>query len=504
MRWRLSSNVRICEGRISAGDAKRQMQTAREILRRFDRQPGVILADEVGMGKTYVALAVAASVVEATDGERPVVVMVPAGVQEKWPREWDVFRQSCLRDSAHIRAAPTSINRPAPFFKLLDDPASRQQHIIFLTHGALTNSLVDPYVRLAILRRALQRKMLAAQRAAFPRWAGKLVQGAPALRDPNLVRDLLDSNPRTWRRLLEAETGARLDDDPVPAVMLDVLRRVEITELVDALARLPLRSGPRLDDRLKEVRTAMTVALRDVWRACMREMEIELPLLILDEAHHLKNPWTRFAGLFASKDARKDADTLAGPLASVFDRMLFLTATPFQLGHHELIEVLRRFFAARFGDGLDRVRYKQRLEELEQALSATQAAALRLDRTWGRLRADEVPDGAWWNDDNGDDATESLRSARLQIDETRRRMREAERLLKPLVVRHLRADRSKRRSMHAGRAILTGEKAETRGLEVQGPAILPFPARRACPGLSGGGPLNWHTRALLRWPCFVV
>ena len=34
---------------------------------------------------------------------------------------------------------------------------------------------------------------------------------------------------------------------------------------------------------------------------------------------------------------------LQGPFAGVFDRMLFLTATPFQLGHHELVEVLRRF-----------------------------------------------------------------------------------------------------------------------------------------------------------------
>jgi len=50
------------EGRISAEDAARQERTAREILARLTRQPGVILADEVGMGKTFVALAVAVSV----------------------------------------------------------------------------------------------------------------------------------------------------------------------------------------------------------------------------------------------------------------------------------------------------------------------------------------------------------------------------------------------------------------------------------------------------------
>ena len=49
-------------GRISKEDALRQMATARTIVQRLKSQPGLILADEVGMGKTFVALAVAASI----------------------------------------------------------------------------------------------------------------------------------------------------------------------------------------------------------------------------------------------------------------------------------------------------------------------------------------------------------------------------------------------------------------------------------------------------------
>ncbi len=45
--------------RISREDADRQSATVKEILRRLERQPGLVLADEVGMGKTFVALAVA-------------------------------------------------------------------------------------------------------------------------------------------------------------------------------------------------------------------------------------------------------------------------------------------------------------------------------------------------------------------------------------------------------------------------------------------------------------
>ena len=73
---------------IDARDAERQAVTAREILRDLANHPGMVLADEVGMGKTYVALAVAASVLVATRGQQgPVVVMVPGGLRGKWQRE---------------------------------------------------------------------------------------------------------------------------------------------------------------------------------------------------------------------------------------------------------------------------------------------------------------------------------------------------------------------------------------------------------------------------------
>ena len=77
MNWRLSPKVDLRNERVPDEDADRQSRTATEILHRLDNQPGVVLADEVGMGKTYVALAVAVSVLEATKRRRPVVVMVP-------------------------------------------------------------------------------------------------------------------------------------------------------------------------------------------------------------------------------------------------------------------------------------------------------------------------------------------------------------------------------------------------------------------------------------------
>src|SRR5437763_6917674 len=91
MNWRLSSRVDLRSPQITEADARRQRLTAAEILRRFDNQPGQILADEVGTGKTFVALAIAASVIESTDARNPVVVMVPPSVGTKWPLEWKKF-----------------------------------------------------------------------------------------------------------------------------------------------------------------------------------------------------------------------------------------------------------------------------------------------------------------------------------------------------------------------------------------------------------------------------
>ena len=47
---------------VPEADQARQRREVDEILRRLQGQPGVILADEVGMGKTFVALAIAYTV----------------------------------------------------------------------------------------------------------------------------------------------------------------------------------------------------------------------------------------------------------------------------------------------------------------------------------------------------------------------------------------------------------------------------------------------------------
>ena len=79
-----SSIELFVEGRIDKVDAKRQEKTAKYVLKQLEKQPGQIIADEVGMGKTFVALSVAASVALGDNNKKPVVVMVPSNLSNKW------------------------------------------------------------------------------------------------------------------------------------------------------------------------------------------------------------------------------------------------------------------------------------------------------------------------------------------------------------------------------------------------------------------------------------
>ena len=171
----------------------------------------------------------------------------------------------------------------------------------------------------------------------------------------------------------------------------------------------------------------------------------------LDEAHHVKNPATRLASLFATEDSVKDSEFFksAGPLGGKFDRMLFLTATPFQLGHGELIRVLDRFegiaWAGANAPVMTRDQFKLELEQLGHVLDDAQASALRLDRAWGRLETEhlESPDGIameleeWWDGAQHAEGEGLVAQVAEQVRRTRQAMEGAETALSPWVLRHL-------------------------------------------------------------------
>ena len=492
------------EGRISRSDAERQRRTAEELLRRLETRPGQILADEVGMGKTFVALAVAASVVLASKCKRQVVVMAPPSVLGKWERDFHTFTENCLDGDAGLRCAIA--RRPVEFLKLLDDPPHRRSHVIFIAHRTMGRRLHDRWVKLALLRESIKGRWGAAEmRERLARFVGRLLGiGWVDRAAPDAWRDLLAADPADWLDVLRKHgIGSTKDeapedaDDPVPAHVAELLRELDLGAVYETLRDgLPVRESANTRARLRRLRKALDDVFADVWEAVLAGMRYRFPLLIVDEAHHLKNAHTRVASLFRSAEPDDESDEPAhGALAGRFERMLFLTATPFQLGHHELCNVLERFGgiawdgAAAPPGGPDALR--QAIEALRERLDRSQRAALALDRAWGELTHDDLcvdgrtfssPDEWWAALRAGGEGTPAAQRALARFDDAERAIRAAEAALREWIIRHSRPTvlcdahpHLPRRVRRVGRAIRDAlAHGAEEGLPVEGDAVLPF------------------------------
>ena len=493
-------SIRLQNPRISARDAERQARAARELLVHLARQPGVILADEVGMGKTFVALAVAASILIDREDAGPVVVMTPPSLRYKWPKDWNVFRSHCLSPELQSRFRADSADSGVDFLRLLDNPPERRTHIIFLTHGALNRSIGDGFAKLAVVKRAFKgRSSLADQRRNFSRFAGQILRMEWYERHAEgILGDLLERDYEGWQKALHRASDrfkTEVTDDPVPgafAAALDEMESSHFEPIVGALRQVPLRESARVEERLKVVRHALARSMDEVWQLALSRSRFHSPLLVLDEAHHVKNPETKLASLFVSEEFDAESNlTISGPLADKFDRMLFLTATPFQLGHGELIRVLERFegidWKGSRAPSLTREQFKSELTALAGTLDDAQSAALRLDGAWGRLTAEhvgiEAPTDAeiesWWAKASGTEGEGILAQVVQQVRYTGEAMKKAERALAPWVLRHVRpaalSDDSSllRREVRTGASILSDQPSNS-GLEITPQTLLPF------------------------------
>jgi len=523
--WRFAEDIIRLGGidahKIAPADGARQQETARSILNDFAVQPGVILADEVGTGKTYVALAVVASVVRATRGSgRPVVVMVPSGLARKWPREWDQFKAlCCTRQDALAWVRDVYVHAPTDFFKVLDDPRGRRPHIVWMTTGCFGRGLSDPWTKLALVRLARSRtKMDDETKKKICKWATTLVRlkGKRGL-TPEIVEWLLSADLSRWYCiLLREDILTEEDDDPVPQHLLQHQHEVDWSPLVAVLRgeSIPGRRGVASQRRLQEARWDLNEACQQVywdWLSCVRW---RASLLVLDEAHHAKNDYTRLASLFRSDEAQRLVTGDQPLLSEKFDRMLFLTATPFQLGHHELIRVLRSFAAAKWSGPAapigTREEFLGAIDELDKRMNGNRLAGRRLDRLWGRLAdkavADDAKNGdspdaatAWWRrvrNGSNDSVDRELLAA---VEECRRTKAQAQSdaarpwcSLRPWVIRHNRPAELAtetgaaipRRQYRPGRSILdqeeTGDESPAldsmslAGLAIEGEGALPF------------------------------
>lgn len=471
---------------IPRADAERQKTTARHLVSQLGDQPGVILADEVGLGKTFVALAVAASVATSTRLRHPVIVMVPPALTQKWPQEWRTFAEYCLPKDTKLRATEHTIERPAEFLRLFDDDAKRRNHIAFVSHGALTRHLADPFTKLAIIKSAYYRsRTLSASRERFPRWGKSLLNSYSLNKHftPELIGQLLIKPLDRWQEVLNLYMpDAAHNDDPVYLGLPHMIQAsgVDMGPLKEILANLPAKETATIKARLVDARHELNDAIQEIWGAILAYAPISSPLLIMDEAHHVRHDG-KIAGLFRSGTAQRTTqDSLdAGALAGKFDHMLFLTATPFQLGHRELVNVLSRFDGVRWPNATTQRNFATTLEGISAKLDGFQASASRTQLLWSRLTQSDVallPEN-WWQpgqplsvETSNNSKIVALQSAIADLEE---RMHQTEARLRPWVVRHIRHDRSERRNSLPGDAIRT-DGDPTVGLAIESESILPF------------------------------
>jgi len=88
----LNLGLRKQQDNIPGRDIERQEDTVLRALEMLDTQPGVVLADEVGMGKTYEALGVAAALHHRRPQATIVVVTPGPDLNRKWEKEFRGFK----------------------------------------------------------------------------------------------------------------------------------------------------------------------------------------------------------------------------------------------------------------------------------------------------------------------------------------------------------------------------------------------------------------------------
>ncbi len=497
--WKFATTIELGglgSRRIESVDGQRQRTTAEAILDDLRDRPGVVLADEVGMGKTYVALAVAASVLSTTRGRSgPVVIMVPSRLRRKWQREWKQFKDHCTPAASLDWVRAEYAHTPTDFFRLKDDRGERRCHLVFMTTGCFSLGLQDPWIKLAFIRLARRHtKLSPVLKRRIGRWAATLVRQVTVRNLTNAVVENLMRKPvTTWKTVLvQNSVFTEDDDDPVPELLARYenrrRHRLDWRPLCEFVrTRLPKwRPSKIKPGNVTKLRREFNEICRLLYEEWLADVPWKAPLLILDEAHHAKNDTTRLAKLFRESSERDIA-----LLGRKFRRMLFLTATPFQLGHHELIQVLRTFGAVlwtgeRAPSGTDQAFHEQ-IDKLADALDKNRLAGRNLDQLWGKITAEMIGDQSvyqWWEPIEASPQSAWERRLVEAFHHCLQTRMVAEELLRPWVIRHNRSttfpardgdvDRP-RRVTQAGRAMIDGANdGREIGLPIADDAVLPF------------------------------
>lgn len=367
-------------------DAARQARTVDALLERFfaddpaKRYEVQVLADEVGMGKTYVALGVAFSILEAIRaGEadedlrgcyQKILVISPRNpmLLRKWVQEVKEFVKRCIPADRRADASwfePTQVDR-------LDDLSSELRRrgpgrrVLVASMGIFSGEKLQNY--------DLKRRLLLGTLFRF--WGPKfrtdrrlrLLKGAPA-GWPTKPDDLTELTAKEEDRLCFGESD-----------LLRALERVADELLQKLLDKCNEISEPYTRDRDAHFAAVERLLTQIYKEAALALINLDLPLVIVDEAHNWRNRASGF-------------DTFSRVIAPHMRRALLLSATPFQLHPRELLTVLEATDAIRPAPRqadaavrAERLR-KHRADVIDRTLEASNTASRHFSTQWQRLPA---------------------------------------------------------------------------------------------------------------------
>jgi hypothetical protein len=426
--------------RVTPSHALRQTTTVNHLLKAFygnpsERREVQVLADEVGMGKTYVALATAYTLLsvlrdrskrnglsDLADCYKCVLVITPGGnstLADKWNLEDEALLTRCAVDTQQSEWFRSILCESADqllqaVYKANDLRRRGEPVIVIAQSNIFTKKLSDSAIRFFT--------------ACLFRWWGNglqmreryhLVRGLSQTAGSSGWEDAAQWASRgeyeialwDWSRhehYLQMTDKEQAQWDPRWERRLFSDVSITYGQMAVALKRFTDDGGQALLDQLRQL--CKTVPLRQPadrrtveyseWSKWFRLLKSELrnifrqlwkylldrpfPLVITDEAHHWRN-----------NDAG-DFRAIREFIAPYARRMLLLTATPFQLRPQEAISILNVIEPMEKAIGKDRVAALRTLRErMGNCMEGSEHAGRAFSIEWGAV-ADQI--GRWRED----------------------------------------------------------------------------------------------------------
>lgn len=389
---------------VSTAEAERQEATVRRVLDIFAIEPGALIADDVGMGKTYEALALAALALAHGKTKRVYVLTPGKPVRRKWEEDLYQFANGNVLDEGvrdQLRRALAVIKRERDD----DDDVDEED-------GESEPATV---ARAEYMERLLSEAKLAEPGIMF------------------LHRSMLVGNPTLEEKQYFVTQGLRAAGRNVTTIR-PLMKRWNLRMSDDPPGWLAGRSGagPRPEDMEEAIaRTEEGGSYRPILRASrnavLRRALLGADLLIVDEAHGLS--------------ARKYGEAARAVLRPLAEKVLLLSATPFQTSPRQIDDLIGFLWNGRI---------PEELEGAGGALSTYVHARDALRDAWNQLDDHELETARAILEDPTRPAFGGTRRVRDALARVRDQRKAAVAVLGRFIVRSVRSEKVAYRLLRLG------------------------------------------------------